>query len=167
MRSFDQEWTDTATPTPEDDVHAWTRDADVEPAVPTPVEETPSSAATRMLELAAVTADQVVTDAKAEAESLVTTAQARADEVLAASRNEADQVAAELARTKAEQAADLDRERARALAGLAEEKAALEAEISRLSEAESDYRNQMRQRLTEQLSMLDRNRPEPPAAVAG
>ena len=71
-----------------------------------------------MLELAAVTADRLVTDAETEAESLVAAAQASADAILEASRNEANQVAAELARTKEEQAAELDRERATALAEL-------------------------------------------------
>jgi cell division septum initiation protein DivIVA len=142
-------------------------DVDTEPTGPITVQETPLSAAGRMLELAATTADQLVTDAKAEAASLVTLAQARADELGETSRNEAHQAAAELARTKAEQATALDSERATALAGLADEKAALEAQIATLRQMESDHRSQMRHHLTEQLSLLDTNLPEPPAVVAG
>jgi len=142
-------------------------DVDTEPTGPITVQETTMSAAVRMLELAAITADQLVTDAKAEVASLVTLAQARADVIGETSRNEADRVAAELARAKDEQAAALDCERATALAGLADEKAALEAQIATLRQMEIDHRGQMRHHLTEQLSLLDTNLPEPPAVVAG
>ena len=152
MLNFEQGLSETATPTPVDDENAPAGDFDTEPTEPDTVQETPTSVAARMLELAAVTADRLVTDAETEAESLVTVAQARADAILEASRNEAGQVAAELARTKEEQAAELDRERATALAELADEKAALEAQIATLRQMESDHRSQMRHHLTEQLS---------------
>jgi len=131
------------------------------------VQETPTSAAARMLELAAVTADRLVTDAEREAESLVASAQAKAEAITEASREEADQVAADLARTREQQAAELDRERTTALAGLADEKAALEERVASLRQLESDHRNQMRHHLTEHLSLLDTTLPEPPAAIAG
>ena len=126
-----------------------------EPGGPTAVEETPANAAARVLELATVTADQVVAEAKREAASLVTAARSEAAEILEASRNEAAQVAAELERTKAEQVEELEHVRRTTLAGLAEEKAALEDQIATLRRLDSDYRTQMRQRLTEQLSQLD------------
>ena len=49
-------------------------DVDTEPKL-IAVQETPTSAAARMLELASVTADRLVADAETEAESLVTAAQ--------------------------------------------------------------------------------------------
>lgn len=152
MLSIDQVLGETDLPTPDQ-------------VEPTAVPEAPTSAAARMLELAAVTADRLVADAEAEAESLVTTARARADVILQTGRNEAEQVAAELARTKAEQTAELDRERARALAGLAEGKAALEEQVAALRQMESDHRSQLRLHLTEQLSMLDATEPEPAVAA--
>lgn len=130
---------------------------------PVTVPEIPTSAVARMLELAGVTADRLVTDAETEAESLVSAAQARADAILEASRNDANRVAAELARTKEEQVAALDRERAAALAQLADEKASLEAQIVTLREMDGQHRSQMRQLLNDQLSMLDAPLPEPPA----
>jgi vacuolar-type H+-ATPase subunit H len=167
MLSFEQGLIEIATPTPVDDGNALVGEVNTEPTEPITVQETPTSAAARMLELAVVTADRLVTDAEEEAESLVTDAQARADAILEASRNEADQVAAELARTKEEQAAELDRERVTALAGLSDEKAALEAQIATLRQMDSDHRSQMRHHLTEQLSLLDATLPEPPAVFAG
>jgi cell division septum initiation protein DivIVA len=53
-----------------------------EPAEPPVLEESVSSPAARMLELAAGTADQLIADAQTEAESLVAAARATADEVL-------------------------------------------------------------------------------------
>lgn len=133
---------------------------------PAAVQEGPTSAAARMLELAAVTADRLVADAQAEADSLVSAAQARAHEINASSRDEADRVAAELARSRAEQVADLDRARDSALTGLAEERAALEAQVDTLRQMERDHRSQLRLHLTEQLSMLDATVAPPLAAVA-
>jgi cell division septum initiation protein DivIVA len=167
MLSFEEALDETVTPTLVEDGHARVDDVDTEPTEPITVQESPTSAAARMLELAALTADRLVADAETEAESVVTTARARADAILAASRTEAHQVAAELARRRDEQTAELDRERATALAGLADEKAALQARIATLRQMQSDYRSQMRHYLTEQLSLLDATLIEPPAAVAG
>ena len=100
-----------------------------------------------------------------ESESLVTDARARADAILESSRKEARRVAAELARSKEQQTAELDRERTTALAGLAEEKAALEARNATLRQMQSDHRRQMRDHLTDQLSLLDATVPEAPTAI--
>jgi cell division septum initiation protein DivIVA len=110
--------------------------SDTEVTPPATTHEGTTSAA-RVLELAAVTADQLVADAESEAASLVATAQAT-----------------------------LERERATALAGLADEKAALEAQIASLRQLQSNHRSQMQQHLTKQLSLLDAVMPEPPATVA-
>jgi cell division septum initiation protein DivIVA len=166
MLSF--EGTDeTVTPSLAEDGCARVDDVDNGQTDPITVQESSTSAAARMLELAAVTADRLVVDAETEAESLVTAARASADAILESSRAEAHQVAAELARSKEQQTADLARERAVALAELAAEKAALEARNARLRQMQSDHRRQMRDHLTEQLSLLDATMPEPPAPVAG
>ena len=165
MPSSEEELDEALTPTPVDDGHGRVDHVDTEPTDPTNVQESPTSAAARMLELAAATADRLVADAETEAESLVTTARATADAILETSRTEALQVAAQLARSRAEQVAELDRERATALAGLADEKAALEARIATLRRMQSDHRSQIRDHLTEQLSLLDTAIPEPPPTV--
>ena len=100
MLSFEQRPGETATPTPVEDGDAPVGDVGAEPTESMTAEEAPTSAAARMLELAAVTADRLVTDAETEAASLVSDAQARADAILEGSRNEADRVAAELAGTR-------------------------------------------------------------------
>jgi F0F1-type ATP synthase membrane subunit b/b' len=160
MPSFEQDLSETTKTTTVGDV-------DSESADPITAQKTPSAAAARMLELAGTTADRLVIEAQAEAQSLVTGAQAEAGAILEASRNEAIQVAAECARTKEEQAAELDRERVTALAELRDEKSALEAQIAKLRQVESDHRSLMRRHLTEQLSMLDATLPDPPATSPG
>lgn len=167
MSSFEEAPDATVTPALVEDEHIWLHDAGTHPAEPITVQESPTSAVARMLELAAGTAEQLVADAEREADSLVTTARARADAILEASRREADQVAAELARSKEQQTAELDRERATAMAGLADEQAALEAQTVTLRQLLSDHRSQIRRHLTEQLALLDATEHEPPAAVAG
>lgn len=162
-----EETDETATPNLAEDGCAQVGDVDAEQTDPITVQESSTTAAARMLELAAVTADRLVVDAEKEAESLVTAARASADAILESSRAEAHRVAAELVRIKEQQTAELDRERATALAGLADEKAALEARNATLRQMQSDHRRQMRDHLTEQLSLLDATVPEPPAAVAG
>ncbi|QBR93570.1 hypothetical protein [Nocardioides euryhalodurans] len=129
-------------------------------------QDSPFSAAARMLELASETAERLVSDAEAEAASLLAAARAGADDLAEASRAESEGVAAELARAREEQTADLDRERRTALAGLADEKAALEAQIDALREAEADQRHRMRQHLTQHLAMLDTSDSVPPAVIA-
>jgi cell division septum initiation protein DivIVA len=166
MLSF--EGTDeTVTPTVAEDGYARVDDVDTEQTDPIMVQESSTSAAARMLELAAVTADRLVVNAETEAESLVTAARASADAILESSRAEAHRVAAELARSKEQQTAEHDRERATALAGLADAKAALEARNAPLRQMQSDHRRQMRDHLTKQLSLLDATVPETPAAVDG
>jgi cell division septum initiation protein DivIVA len=164
MLSF-EETDETVTPTLAEDVCARVDDVDTEQTDPITVHESSTSAAARMLELAAVTADRLVVDAETEAESLVTAARASADAILESSRTEARRGAAELARSKEQQTAELDRERATALAGLAEEKAALEARNATLRQMQSDHRRQMRDHLTDQLSLLDATVPEAPTAI--
>jgi vacuolar-type H+-ATPase subunit H len=156
MPSFEQDMSETTTPTQVEGGNALVGEVDAESADPITVRETPTSAAARMLELAGVTADRLVIEAEAEAEALVTGAQARADAILEASRNEARQVAAELAR-----------ERGTALAELRDEKSALEAQNAKLRQVASDHRTLMRHHLTEQLSMLDATLPDPPAVSPG
>lgn len=136
MSSFDQPSGETATPMNDHDGDS---------------RQNPS----RILEVAARTADQLVADARTEAESLVTTAQATAQQIGEASRDEAARMADELSRTRAEQTAELESERATALGQLAEEKANLESQIAALREMEADQRDQVRRLLTEHLARLD------------
>lgn len=167
MLNFEEAADETATPNLAGDGCVRGDDLATQQTNPITVQESSTTAAARMLELAAVTADRLVVDAEKEAESLVTAARASADEILESSRAEAHRVAAELVRIKEQQTAELDWERATALAGLADEKAALEARNATLRQMQSDHRRQMRDHLTEQLSLLDATVPEPPAAVAG
>ena len=164
MQSFEDPLDGNVTPTPAEDGRDRVNDLETDPTESITHGDGSANPAARMLELAAMTADQLATEAQTEAESLVTTAQAKADAILEASRNEAHQVAAELTRTRHEQTAELDRERATALAGLAQEKAAIELQIANLRQMQSDHRNELRHHLTTQLALLDATTPEPPAA---
>lgn len=123
----------------------------------------PATNPSRMLEVAARTADELVANARTEAESLVSTAQAAAQQIGEASRNEAATMADELSRTRAEQLGEIESERTKALAALEEEKASLEARIATLNEMESEQRDRLRGLLTEQLAQLDAERPIAPA----
>jgi cell division septum initiation protein DivIVA len=164
MLSFEDPRDDNVNPTPAEDRRDRVNDLEVDLTEPiTHHDRSPDSAA-RILELAAMTADQLVTEAQTEAESLVSTAQADADAILETSRNEAHRIAAELSRIRHEQTADLDRERATALAGLAQERAAIERQIADLRHMQSDHRNELRRHLTAQLALLDATVPEPPTA---
>lgn len=108
-----------------------------------PVQESPTGAAARMLEVAAATAEEIVAIAQAHAEA-----------ILEASRQQA-----------LEAAAELDRERTTTLAGLAEEKAELEARITTLRSLHDDHRSRMRRQLTQQLDLLEHAGPERTADV--
>lgn len=164
MLNYEEALEETVPPTPVEDGDSQVDDVDADQTEPpVTVQESPMSAGSRILELAAVTAERLVADAHTEAESLVTTAQAKADAILAASSADAREIAAKLVRSKDEQTAELDRERVTALAGLADEKAALEAQIATLRQVQTDHRTQLRAHLTEQLSLLDATVPEPPA----
>jgi cell division septum initiation protein DivIVA len=142
--------TETDTPTVDNGGVAVADEVETEPSHPATADESPTSRAARMLELAAGTADQLISDAETEAEAIVAT-----------SRNDAARAEAELVRTREEQTAELERERSTALAGLAEEKAALEEQIAQLRRTESDYRDRMRHQLNEQLSLLETSQSEP------
>ena len=130
-------------------------------------EDSPANPAARMLELAAGTADQLVADAQARGRVAGHhgTGRGRRDPGSQSHRGRPGRPPSWL-RDKKEQAAELARERVAALTGLADEKAALEASIARLRQVQSDHRSQMRQHLTEQLSLLDAALPEPPAGAA-
>ena len=108
-------------------------------------------AAGRLLELAALTADQLVTDAMGEADSVLSGARAEAEELIMASRAEAERVTAELARHSEKQTAELDQHRSSAL-----------AEVEALRRLESEHRNHLRHHLAEQLSQLEGPDPAPP-----
>jgi hypothetical protein len=160
MLSFDDARDDGVTQTSAEDEHDQVDDL-VTDRTASPAQDRPADAAARTLELAAIAADQLVSEAQAEAETLKTTAQAEADAILEASRAEAYRSEAELSRSRREQVAELDRERATALAGLAEEKARLEAQIAALRQVHSDHRTTLRRHLTEQLALLDAAFPDP------
>jgi hypothetical protein len=76
------------------------------------------------------------------AEQLVADATSEAESIVAAARTSADA----------------------ALAELADEKAGLETQIAALRQLQDDHRTQMRQHLSEQLSLLDTALPEGPVA---
>ena len=123
-------------------------------------------AAGRLLELAALTADQLVTDAMGEADSVLSGARAEAEELIMASRAEAERVTAELARHSEKQTAELDQHRSSVLAEVAATKAALEAEVEALRRLESEHRNHLRHHLAEQLSQLEGTEPAALLAIA-
>lgn len=107
-----------------------------------------SSAAARVLEMAADTADQLVAEAKAEASSLVSAAQAEAERLVSASRSEADRVTAEL-----------EEHRTTVLAEVADRRAALEAKVESLRRLEDEHRKSLRHHFAEQLARLDDDAP--------
>jgi hypothetical protein len=155
MLSFEATSGDGALPDPEQEGDAF-GDRAVAPRATLPVRGKPDVVA-RMLKVAAVTANQLVTRATAEAESLMAEARATARLSEEASRREAADVSAELSRARA----DLDRERAAALEGLAEEKAGLETQIAALRQMEAEQRDQLRRHLSDQLAQLDATSFEP------
>jgi F0F1-type ATP synthase membrane subunit b/b' len=160
MPSLDQPSSETVTPTRDHDVPA----SDVGDGSGDRRRTADSSSnPSRMLEVAARTADELVANARTEAESLVTTAQATAHQIGEASRNEAAKMADELSRTRAEQLAEIERERETVLGRLEDEKARLEARIATLSDMEAEQRDRLRGLLTEQLAQLDAERPVAPA----
>jgi cell division septum initiation protein DivIVA len=137
-----------------------------DPMQPVAVDESPTGAAARMLEIAAATAEELVAKAHTDADSLVTTAKAEADAILEASREQAQKTETELTRDREQQAAELDQERATALAGLAEEKAELESQIASLRSLQDEHRTHMRRHLEQQLEQLDLVAPDSPVADA-
>lgn len=119
-----------------------------------------------VLELVALTADQLVTDAMGEADSLLSSARAEAEQLIMASRVEAARITAELARHTEKQTAELDQHRSAVLAEVATTKAALEAEVEALRHLESQHRNHLRHHLAEQLARLEETEPAIPLAAA-
>jgi cell division septum initiation protein DivIVA len=134
---------DAVTGPPSTDKHAVAEFVDAGPMSPSTPEDSRPTSAARTLELAALRAEQLLTDASVEAASLVSAARATADETAATSRKEVAEVEAQLARTKA----------------------GLEAEIASLHQMGTDQRSEMRRILTEQLASLDSTRFEPPAVA--
>ena len=118
--------------------------ADAAATSPAPGAVQGSQAAARLLEIAGRNAEELLSGATADAEATVATARAEADQVTAAARTEAERVRAE-----AEQHSTT------VLSELAERRAALEAEIARLEQLESEHRAAMRTFFTEQLEHLE------------
>jgi cell division septum initiation protein DivIVA len=108
-----------------------------------------STAATRVLELATVSADQLVAEAGEQAEEMVVAARTRADELVAAAQQQRDALLAELADRRAE----------------------LEARNDALAVQEAEHRARLREHFAEQLALLDEEplegSVEPEAAVGG
>jgi len=126
-----------------------------------------SGAAARLLEIATVNADQLVSDARSEAESRVGAARAEAEQLLVSSRAEVQRRDAELARRHEQEVADLELHRAGVLAELEDQRAALEAQVEALRQLEREHRERLRRHFTEHLARLDDVAAvAPPAAVA-
>jgi len=142
--SSSEHFSDAVTGPQSKDTHAVAEVFDAGPMSPSTPEVSRPTSAARTMELAALTAEQLLTDAKVEVASLVSAARATADETAETSRKEVAEVEAQLARTKAD----------------------LEAEIASLSQMATDQRSQMRRLLTEQLASLNKTPFEPPAVPA-
>ena len=142
--SSSEHFSEAVTGPPSKNTHAVAEVLDAGPMSPSTPEVSRPTSAARTMELAALTAEQLLTDARVEAASLVSAARATADETAETSRKEVAAVEAQLARTKAD----------------------LEAEIASLRQMGTDQRSQMRRLLTEQLGSLDSTRFEPPAVAA-
>jgi cell division septum initiation protein DivIVA len=142
--STSEHFSDPVAGPPSEDTHAVVEVFDAGLMSPSTPEVSRPTSAARTLELAALTADQLLTDARFEAASLVGAARATADEIAETSRKEVAEVEAQLARTKAD----------------------LEAEIASLRRMGTDQRSEMRRILSEQLASVDSARFEPPAVAA-
>lgn len=125
-----------------------------------------SQAAARLLELAANSADELMTETKADAAALVATAHADADQVTASARTEARQAMAdahnearrereEVEQFRAQQTTQLEQHRDVELSDVAEQKAGLEAAVLHLEQVERAYLKRMRSFLAEQMDQLD------------
>jgi hypothetical protein len=115
-----------------------------------------SAAATRLLELAVSSADELVADATAQAESLV-----------AAGHAEAEEIRTESERRREQQVAELEEHRHTVLSEVGEQRAALQAQVDELRERESEHRTSLRRQLQAQLALLDEDEPAPLRAVSG
>ncbi len=109
-------------------------------------EENGPTAATRVLQLATVSADQLVAEARAQAEETVAAARTEAGELVAAA----------------------EQQRAAVLADLADRQAELEARNEALAVQEAEHRERLREHFAEQLALLDdEERAEPETADRG
>ncbi|WP_148046758.1 hypothetical protein [Nocardioides pocheonensis] len=140
-----------------------------------------TSAAARLLEIAARNADELLGEARAEATAIVAAAQsngdqlaessraqaeraiemanAEADQLRAQAHAEAERVRTELEQTRAQQHAELEQNRTLAQAQvqeLAEQRAVLESELARLRDIEKQVRDRVRRFLADQLAQIDR-----------
>ena len=94
-----------------------------------------SSAAARLLEIAARNADQLLTEAQAEADGMRASAREEADELLTEARAEAERVRADLEQSRNE----------------------ANDEIATLRETGQSHRDQMREHLHEMLAKVETN----------
>lgn len=95
--------------------------------------ESASGGPTRLLELAARSADQLLAAARADAERMKAVARAEADQILASARNEAE----------------------RMLVALEESRARIREDVARLRQARSARREQIREHLPTWLADID------------
>jgi hypothetical protein len=110
--------------------------SEAEAEVTTPAAATASSsAAARLLEIAARNADQLLAEAEAEADEMRASARAEADEVLTEARTEAERVRSELEQSRIE----------------------ANDEIAKLRETEQQHRDRMREHLHELMAKVEAN----------
>jgi cell division septum initiation protein DivIVA len=126
-----------------------------------------SLAAAKLLEMAALNADQVVAEATTQADSVMNAARAEAERLAAAGRVEAEREAVEHARRREQQAAELEQHRTTVLTDLERKKAALEAQVETLRQFEHDHRDHLRRHFSDQLAQLEDARPGVLRAVSG
>ena len=114
-----------------------------------------SSAAARLLEIAARNAEELVAEATEKAEQLLGAARSEAEQLGTRARAEADEVEAE-ARRRSEQ---LDQEtgerRTQLFADLERERDRLSGEVDTLRSFEREYRSRLRAYFSQQLQSLD------------
>src|SRR5688572_132262 len=105
--SSSEHFSEAVTEPPSKDTHAVAEVLDAGLMSPSTPEVSRPTSAARTMELAALTAEQLLTDARVEAASLVSAARATADETAETSRNEVAEVEAQLARTKTDLEAEI------------------------------------------------------------
>ena len=109
-------------------------------------DETSTTGAARLMELAAHNADQLLTEAKAEAERVTSEAKAAAERVTSAAQAEADRLVGE-ARMEAERVrAETEKSRGQAT-----------QEIAGLRQTEREHRERMQAHLQEMLAKVEAN----------
>lgn len=141
------------------------REGRVERVVVTAAPEA-STAVARMIEIstrnleenatrAEADAEQLRSDARREADEVRTSAQAEADRLLTEAKQRREQLDAEHEERKAATEAELAERRSTLMGQLDAEHADLRSKIDGLSAYEADYRERVRQHLTERLEHLD------------